>query len=634
MAHLIYWDEPFLLSFVFVIFELHIPDISVKQISRLTAYLQNYKPLVLANIFCNLMMALFTVVSIPAIIPFLQVLFERSPKATALPSWSWKLENIVSYTQSYFGQLIIDKGQDTALAYICVGIVVLFFLKNLFRYLSLVAMAPIRNGIVRDIRQQLFAKMMQLPLAYFSEERKGDIMSRITADVQEVEWSILNVLEIIFREPLIIIGSLAVMLYISPALTAFVFVLFFFTALIIGGIGKTLRKRSAKAQEQLGGLVSRIEEALSGLRIIKGFTAEEYQEKRFQKENNEYRNTLTRMLWRRDLSSPLSEFLGIAVVAILLWYGSRQVFSGELEPENFFAFLFAFFNIIAPAKSFSSAFYNIQKGLAAVDRIDVIQFANNAIADGPGAKEIQRFERDVVFDDISFSYGKEPGELVLQNISLKIPKGKVVALVGASGSGKTTLVDLLPRFYDAQSGSILLDGVDIKDYTLSSLRGLMGIVTQAPVLFNDTIYNNIAFGMEGIDDKEVEEAARIANAHDFIMATEQGYQTNIGDGGGKLSGGQRQRLTIARAILKNPPILILDEATSALDAASERLVQDALNHLMEHRTTIVIAHRLSTIKHADEIVVLEKGKIAQRGSHEALIKEDGIYSRLLALQGN
>jgi ABC-type multidrug transport system fused ATPase/permease subunit len=606
----------------------------VKQLRRLTAYLQNYKPLVFANIFCNLMMALFTVVSIPAIIPFLQVLFERSPKATALPSWSWKVESIANYTQAYFGQLIVDKGQDVALAYICVGIVLLFFLKNLFRYLSLVAMAPIRNGIVRDIRQQLFSKVLQLPLAYFSEERKGDLMSRITADVQEVEWSILNVLEIIFRAPFIIIGSLAVMLYLSPYLTAFVFVLFFFTALIIGGIGKTLRKRSAKAQEQLGGLVTRIEEALSGLRIIKGFSAEQYQEGRFQKENNEYRNTLTRMLWRRDLSSPLSEFLGIAVVAILLWYGSREVFSGQLEPENFFAFLFAFFNIIAPAKSFSSAFYNIQKGLAAVDRIDVIQFANNAISDAPEAKEVRSFERDIVFDQVSFSYSKKSVELVLEKIDLKISKGKIIALVGASGSGKTTLVDLLPRFYDAQNGSILLDGVNIKTYTLSSLRKLMGIVSQAPVLFNDTIYNNIAFGMEGMDKEKVEEAARIANAHDFIMATEQRYQTNIGDGGGKLSGGQRQRLTIARAILKNPPILILDEATSALDAASERLVQDALNHLMEHRTTIVIAHRLSTIKHADEIIVLEKGRIAQRGSHKKLIEEEGIYKRLLALQGS
>ncbi|MFK7808985.1 MAG: ABC transporter ATP-binding protein [Saprospiraceae bacterium] len=578
------------------------------------------------------MMALFTVVSIPAIIPFLQVLFERSPKTTTLPEWSWNIETIVSYTQAYFGQLIQSEGQEQALAYICVGIVVLFFLKNLFRYLSLVVMAPIRNGIVRDIRQQLFGKMLQLPLAYFSEERKGDLMSRITADVQEVEWSILNVLEIIFREPLIILGSLAVMLYISPSLTGFVFVLFFFTALIIGGIGKTLRKRSAVAQEQLGGLVSRIEEALSGLRIIKAFAAEQYQEDRFGKENNAYRNTLTRMLWRRDLSSPLSEFLGIAVVAILLWYGSRLVFSQQLEAENFFAFLFAFFQIIAPAKSFSSAFYNIQKGLAAMDRIESIQFANNTITDAADAREVKGFNHSIQFDNISFSYSNKLEERVLDNINLQIPKGQVIALVGSSGSGKTTLVDLLPRFYDPQKGSILIDGKDIRAYTLSSLRSLLGIVSQAPVLFNDTIYNNIAFGMEGINTAKIEEAAKIANAHDFILATEKGYQTNIGDGGGKLSGGQRQRLTIARAILKNPPILILDEATSALDAASEKSVQTALNQLMKERTTIVIAHRLATIRHADEIIVLEKGQIVQRGVHEELMEVDGVYKKLLALQ--
>ena len=585
-----------------------------------------------ANIFCNVMMALFTVVSIPAIIPFLQVLFGKNIKTTAEPlQWAWNIDASVAYVQAYFAQLIQDQGQERALAYICVAIVVLFFLKNLFRYLSLAVMAPMRNGIVRDIRQQLFAKVLQLPLSYFSEERKGDLMARITADVQEVEWSILNVLEIIFREPLIIAGSLGVMLYISPSLTGFVFILFFFTALIIGGIGKTLRKKSATAQKQLGNLVSLIEEALSGLRIIKGFNAERYQEKKFSNENNNYKNTLNRMLWRRDLSSPLSEFLGITVVAILLWYGSRQVFAQELEAENFFAFLFAFFNIIAPAKSFSSAFYNIQKGLAAVDRIDVIYRARNTIREAPDAKMVKDFHRDIVYDKVGFAYDSGGDNPVLENINLQIPKGKVTALVGASGSGKTTLVDLLPRFYEPQKGRILIDGTDIKKYTLDSLRGLMGIVSQSPVLFNDSIYNNIVFGMEGVSAQRVEEAARIAHAHDFIMATEKGYQTNIGDGGNKLSGGQRQRLTIARAILKNPPILILDEATSALDAASEKLVQEALKHLMKDRTTIVIAHRLSTIKHADQIVVLQEGRIVQIGTHEDLMQQEGIYKNMLAI---
>jgi subfamily B ATP-binding cassette protein MsbA len=476
--------------------------------------------------------------------------------------------------------------------------------------------------------------VLELPLAYFSEERKGDLMSRITADVQEVEWSILNVLEIIFREPLIILGSLLVMLYISPSLTVFVIVLFFFTALIIGGIGKALRKRSARAQQQLGGLVSRIEEALSGLRIIKGFSAEKYQSERFQEENNAYSHTLTRMLWRRDLSSPLSEFLGVSVVAVLLWYGSGLVFSQALSSENFFAFLFAFFNIIAPAKAFSSAYYNIQKGLAAVDRIEAIQFANNTITNAADAREVNSFDKAIEFRQVSFQYANQSEEQVLDQINLLIPKGKIIALVGASGAGKTTLVDLLPRFYDPQQGSILLDGVDIRTYTLSSLRGLLGIVSQHPVLFNDTIYNNIAFGMEGVNEDKVMAAAKVANAHDFIMATEEGYQSNIGDGGNKLSGGQRQRLTIARAILKNPAILILDEATSSLDAASEKQVQEALLHLMQNRTCIVIAHRLSTIKHAHQIVVLDAGKIVQMGMHEELLRQEGVYKNLLALQGD
>jgi ABC-type multidrug transport system fused ATPase/permease subunit len=451
--------------------------------------------------------------------------------------------------------------------------------------------------------------------------------------VQEVEWSILNVLEIIFREPLIILGSLLVMLYISPPLTAFVLVLFFFTALIIGGIGKALRKRSARAQQQLGGMVARIEEALSGLRIIKGFSAEQYQAERFQEENNAYSHTLTRMLWRRDLSSPLSEFLGVSVVAVLLWYGSGLVFSQALSSENFFAFLFAFFNIIAPAKAFSSAYYNIQKGLAAVDRIEAIQFANNTITDAADARELNNFDKAIEFRQVSFQYANQSEEQVLDQINLHIPKGKIIALVGASGAGKTTLVDLLPRFYDPQEGSILLDGVDIRTYTLSSLRSLMGIVSQHPVLFNDTIYNNIAFGMKGVDEAKVMAAAKVANAHDFIMATEEGYQTNIGDGGNKLSGGQKQRLTIARAILKNPAILILDEATSSLDAVSEKQVQEALLHLMQNRTSIVIAHRLSTIKHADQIVVLDAGKIVQMGTHEELLRQEGVYKNLLSLQG-
>ena len=604
----------------------------MNKIRRLLEYIKPYKSLVFGNVMANIFMALFTVVSIPAIIPFLQILFDRAPVVKQAPTWAWNISAMVEYSQHAFSELIKNEGKEYALGFICIIIVLLFFFKNLFRYLSLFFMAPVRNGIVRDIRQQLFSKMMHLPLAYFSDERKGDLMSRITADVQEVEWSILNVLEVIFREPLIISGCLLVMLYISPSLTLFVFALFLFTALIIGGIGKTLRKKSSIAQEKLGNLVSIIEEGLSGLRIIKGFTGESYQESKFGKENNSYRNTLTQLLRRRDLSSPLSEFLGIAVVAVLLWYGSRLVFSAEMEAENFFAFIFAFFNIITPAKSFSNAFYNIQKGLAAVDRIDVIQGAQISISDKSNAQSITDFKHAIQYKKVSFAYANGNVE-VLKNIDLTIAKGKVVALVGPSGSGKTTLADLLPRFYDVTKGQLLIDGKDIRDYRLKELRALFGIVSQEPILFNDTIYNNIAFGMKGVDKDAIEEAARIANAHEFIIEMENGYQTNIGDRGDKLSGGQRQRITIARAVLKNPPILILDEATSSLDSASEQLVQQALAELMKNRTSLVIAHRLSTIQHADEIIVMQEGLIQERGTHHELLAKNGAYRKLVQMQG-
>ncbi len=602
------------------------------RLRRLLTYLKPYKSLVLGNVIANILMALFTIVSIPAIIPFLQILFDRAPTFAEAPDWAWNIGSVIDYSKYSFSQLIKSHGEEYALASVCIIIVALFFFKNLFRYLSLFFMAPVRNGIVRDIRGELFGKMMQLPLSYYSDERKGDLMSRVTADVQEIEWSILNVLEVIFREPLIIFGCLLVMLYISPSLTLFVLVLFVFTALIIGGIGKTLRKKSSKAQHQLGNLVSIIEEGLSGLRIIKGFTAENYQENKFAKENNRYRSTLTQLLRRRDLSSPLSEFLGIAVVAVLLWYGSRQVFGGQLEAENFFAFIFAFFNIITPAKSFSKAFYNIQKGLAAVDRIDEVNEADVKIKNQPEATRIDSFENKIEYRNISFAYTRGEG-YVLKDIQLKIPKGKVIALAGPSGSGKTTLADLLPRFYEASQGQLLIDGKDVRSYTLESLRALFGIVSQEPILFNDSIYNNIAFGIENVDKAAIHQAARIANAHDFIMDMENGYQTNIGDRGDKLSGGQRQRITIARAVLKNPPILILDEATSSLDAASEKLVQEALSKLMENRTSIVIAHRLSTIQHADEIIVMQDGKIVERGNHTQLIGQNGHYKKLVELQG-
>lgn len=576
-------------------------------------------------------MALFTIVSIPAIIPFLQILFDIEAPVMQKPQLTWSAGSLIEYAKYWFSNLMHTESKDVALAYICIFIVLLFLLKNLFRYLSLFFMAPVRNGIVRDIRQQLFAKMMVLPLSYFSEEKKGDLMSRITTDVMEIEWSILNVLEAFFREPLIMFGCLGLMIYLSPALTLFVFILIIFTAIIIGGIGKTLKRKSSSVQEKLGNLVSIVEEGLSGLRIIKGFNAENYQERKFQKENNDYKKTLTHLLWRRDLSSPLTEFLGIAVVAILLWYGSRQVFSGAIGAESFFAFLMAFYYVIDPAKSFSKAYYNYQKGAAAVERVDHILDAEETITEKEDALPIQRFNHAIEYKNVDFFYHRDEKK-ILDQIDLKISKGKIVALVGASGAGKSTLVDLLPRFYDTSSGIILVDGKNIKDFKLKDLRNLMGIVSQEAILFNDTIYNNIVFGLKNISKEQVIEAAKIANAHDFILNTDNGYNTNIGDRGNKLSGGQRQRITIARAILKNPPILILDEATSALDSESEKLVQQSLTHLMKNRTSIVIAHRLSTIQHADEIIVMQDGKIIERGQHENLLEKKGAYQKLVELQ--
>ena len=472
---------------------------------------------------------------------------------------------------------------------------------------------------------------MVLPQSYFSEEKKGDLLSRMTADVAEIQWSILMVIEAIFREPIIIILCLATMIYISPSLTLFVFVLLLFTAVIIGGIGKTLKRQSKQAQQKLGSLISILEESLSGLRIIQGFNAEEYQNRKFKELNNSYRNMLVRVFWRRDLSSPLSEFLGITIVSVLLWYASQQVFAGTLEPATLFGYLLAFFYILNPAKSFSNAYYNVQKGIAATERVEGILDAEVTITEASDALSIDNLKENIEYRNVFFNY-KNDERQVLKNINLHIPKGKIIALVGASGGGKSTLVDLLPRFMDPNKGSIYIDGTDIKKYKLNDLRALMGIVTQEAILFNDSIYNNIVFGLKNVAEADVIKAAKVANAHDFIMETEKGYQTNIGDRGSKLSGGQRQRLTIARAVLKNPPIMILDEATSALDSESEKLVQDALIKLMENRTSIVIAHRLSTIQHADEIVVIQEGEIIEKGTHHMLMEHGNAYRKLVKLQ--
>jgi ABC-type multidrug transport system fused ATPase/permease subunit len=603
----------------------------MKVIARLLPYLRPYMVNVWLNVACNILMVLFSLVSIPVLMPFLQLLLGLEVPPIAQPEFAWTVKAMSQTFYYQLGHIIQLYGRERALIYVSATMIALFFFKNLFRYGSNFFSAPLRNGIVRDLRQQLFQKSLRLPLSYYSEERKGDLLSRISTDVQEIEWSIIGSLENVVREPLTIAGAMFVMLRLSPSLTGFVVILLGATALIIGGLGRTLKRDSGDLQARLGSLVSVLEEALSGMRVIKAFNAEKYQAQKFGVENNGYRNLLIRILRRRDLSSPLTEFLGIVIVCILIWFGFKRVELHELDGAGFLAFIYAFFTVIEPAKSLSQTYYQIQKGGAALDRVDKILKAEEIITEIENPITIERLTQKIEYKNVSFRYRAEE-KTVLKNFSLTIPKGHIVALVGASGAGKSTLADLLPRFFEVNEGSIEIDGTDIRQFSLQSLRGLMGIVTQEAVLFNDTIYNNIVFGLENVTATQVEAAARAANAHDFILQTERGYQTNIGDRGTKLSGGQRQRLTIARALLKNPDILILDEATSALDSESEQLVQAALGELMRNRTALVIAHRLSTIQNATNIVVLRQGEIVEQGTHEQLLVQRGEYFKLVEMQ--
>ena len=579
------------------------------------------------------MTVFFSLFSLTMIIPFLNVLFSQNRNYTLMP-WSVSAKSLLNNFNYYLGNYIIEHGQLNALMLISMLVVIMFFLKNLTRYLAMYFLVPIRNGIVRDIRRDVYHKILSLPIGYFTDERKGDMMARMTNDVQEVEWGIMNSLEAAFREPLNIIVFLITMFTMSSELTTFVLVLLPIAGLIIGRIGKSLKKKSAQAQEKMGELLSNIEETLGGLRIIHAFTAEKSASKKFGGLNNQHFGLMNKIGRRRDLSSPVSEFLGTLVMTVVMYFGGLLVLGSDskLEPSEFIAFIAIFSQVIPPAKSLTTAWYNIQKGLASSERIYKILDAEVLVKDPEHPIEGKPFSDKIHFDGISFSYLKEDGKSVLKNISLEIPKGKTVALVGQSGSGKTTLADMLPRYYDVDSGKITIDGVNIKDMRVADLRGLMGIVTQESILFNDTVFNNISFGMENASEEEVIAAAKIANANDFITAMSDGYQTTIGDRGSKLSGGQRQRLSIARAVLKNPPILILDEATSALDTESERLVQEALINLMKQRTTLVIAHRLSTIVHADEIIVMQSGEIVERGTHQDLLSKNGYYKRLFDMQ--
>ncbi len=605
----------------------------MEDFKRLLAYAKPYKRFWPGYLILSILSVIFGVVNYALIDPLLTVLFQPQTMDIQLVKPAFALdpayfEEIFSY---YLTKVMHSSGMLKGLMFVCAFFVVASLLSNITRYLSQRILVNMRTYIMQNIRRDLFRKISSLHVGYFHNQKKGDILSSISNDVTEVQNGVADSFHVIFREPLLILGFLGALFYMSPKLTMVTLLTLPFSALVIGKISRSLKRKAADTQALMGRIVSHFEEAVSGVRIIKAFNAQKYVRENFEETNSSHKRSSRNMFNKQEMASPLSEFLGITVAASVLFYGGWLQLRGELgmDMPAFVVYIGFYWRVLEPAKAMSKAYASIQRGMVSGKRLFAILDVDNPIKEMIGAEQLKGFNKGIEFRNVNFAYAQEP---VLKNINLEIPKGKMVAIVGPSGGGKSTMADLLPRFYDIADGEILLDGMNIKQYTLESLISVMGIVTQEAILFNDTVYNNIAFGMENVTQEDVERAAKIANAHDFIMQMEHGYQTNIGDRGAKLSGGQRQRLSIARAVLKNPPILILDEATSALDTESERLVQDALTNLMKNRTSIVIAHRLSTIRNADEIVVLKEGVIIERGTHDTLIGAGGMYSNLCQLQ--